>query len=91
MANKPKNPTEDSVKETEVKEPEKLAEQPKKPAAKPTYITEYNIEELAEAAKEAFGTHKVIVLAALKAAGKEAYSLEEAKKIVTAFKTKEVK
>ena len=86
MANKPKNPIEDSVKESE-----KVADQPTKTAAKPTYITEYTIEELAEAAKEAFGTQKVIVLAALIEAGKDTYSLEEAKKIVTAFKTKEVK
>ena len=53
------------------------------------YVTKYTINELADAAK-AFKTDKVIVQAALKAAGKEAYSMEEANRIITAFKNKEV-
>ena len=82
----------DPIKESE-KAPEqtKEVEQPKEKPTSPTYITKYNIEELAEAAKTAFGTHRVIVLAALKDAGKEAYTMEEAEKIVKTFKTKEVK
>lgn len=58
--------------------------------AAPAYVSKYTITELAEAAKAAFNTDKVIVLAALKAAGKESYSMEEASRIVTAFKNKEV-
>jgi hypothetical protein len=60
------------------------------PAA-PAYVTQYTIKELADAAKAAFQTDKVIVLAALRSAGKEAYTMAEATKIVTAFKNKEVK
>lgn len=59
--------------------------------AAPAYVTKYTISELADAAKAAFQTDKVIVLAALRMAGKEAYTMEEATKIVTAFKNKEVK
>lgn len=58
------------------------------PKAAP-YVEKYNIEELAEASP-AFGTQKVIVLAALKSAGKESYSMDEATRIVKAFKSKEV-
>ena len=71
--------------------------QPQEPAKKPAeapvkaYVTKYTIKELSEAAEAAFGTHKVIVQAALKTAGKESYSMEEATRIVTAFKNKEVK
>ena len=54
------------------------------------YVSKYTIEELAEAS-HAFATNKVIVLAALKSAGKESYSMEEATRIVEAFKSKEVK
>lgn len=71
------------------KSPIKAEATPKVKAA-PAYVTKYTIKELAEAAKTAFKTDKVIVLAALKAAGKEAYSMEEATKIVTAFMNKEV-
>lgn len=53
------------------------------------YVERYNIEELAEAST-AFGTNKVIVLAALKSAGQESYSMDEATRIVKAFKSKEV-
>ena len=56
----------------------------------PAYVSKYTIKELAEATKTAFSTDKVIVLAALKAAGKETYSMEEATKIVSTFKNKEV-
>lgn len=61
-----------------------------KQADTPAYVTKYTINELAEAAKTAFHTDKVIVLAALKSAGKEAYTMDEAKRIVTTFKNKEV-
>lgn len=54
------------------------------------YVTKYTIEELAEAST-AFATDKLIVLAALKSAGKDSYSMDEATKIVKAFKSKEVK
>lgn len=54
------------------------------------YVEKYTVNELAEAAKTAFKTDKVIVLAALTAAGKDSYSMEEATRIVTKFKTKEV-
>ena len=76
MANSNK-PQEKPVKEP-VKEPVKA------------YVTKYTIKELSEAAETAFGTQKVIVQAALKSAGKESYSMEEATRIVTAFKNKEV-
>lgn len=62
-----------------------------KQAAQPAYVTKYNIEELADAAKTAFGTEKVVVLAALRLAGKDSYTMSEATKIVNAFKSKEVR
>lgn len=61
------------------------------PSAAPAYVTKYTIKELADAAKAAFQTDKVIVLAALRSAGEEAYTMAEATKIVTSFKNKEVK
>ena len=67
-------------------EPEKKEEQPKKTA----YETKYAINELVEAAS-AFHTDRVIVRAALKAAGKESYSMSDAMRIVTAFRNKEVR
>lgn len=54
------------------------------------YESKYGIEELAAAAKEAFGTSAIVVRAALKLAGKTEYTLEEAEKIVNKFKNKEV-
>lgn len=82
----------DFIKESE-KEPEKAieVEQPKEKSTSSTYITKYNIDELAAAAKTAFGTDKVIVMAALKDAGKDAYTMKEAEEIVKTFKSKEVK
>lgn len=73
-------------KPVQVEETPKTAEK----KATPAYVTKYTINELAEAAKTAFKTDKVIVLAALKAAGRESYSMEEATRIVTSFKNKEV-
>lgn len=61
------------------------------PVTEKAYETKYTIKELVDAAETAFKTNKVIVHAALKAAGKEAYSMDEATRIVTAFKNKEVK
>lgn len=65
---------------------EEIAEKPQAPA----YVSKYTIKELAEAAETAFGTEKVIVLAGLKAAGEDTYTMEEATRIVKAFKNKEV-
>lgn len=55
-----------------------------------TYESKYGIEELAAAAKDAFGTSAIVVRAALKLAGKTEYTLAEAEKIVNKFKNKEV-
>lgn len=55
------------------------------------YESKYGVEELANAAKEAFGTHALIVRAALKQAGKAEYTMKEATQIVEKFKNKEVK
>ena len=63
----------------------------KAPTAAPAYVTKYTIKELADAAKAAFQTDKVIVLAALRSAGEEAYTMADATRIVTAFRNKEVK
>ena len=55
-----------------------------------TYESKYGIEELAAAAKDAFGTNAIVVRAALKLAGKTEYTMPEAEKIVNKFKSKEV-
>lgn len=83
---KKSTPKQVEVAKEAVKEEVKLPEAPKAP----TYVAKYTIKELADAAKTAFGTDKAIVIAALKVAGKETYSMDEASKIVTSFKTKEV-
>ena len=57
----------------------------------PIYESKYSMEELAKAAKEAFGTHALVVRAALKQAGKSEYTMAEATEIVEKFKNKEVK
>ena len=62
-----------------------------KEVEKPQYVTKYTIKELANAAKAAFDTSKVVVLAALKCAGKDTYTMEDATKIIKTFKNKEVK
>ena len=53
----------------------------------------YTVEEFAKAAKTVFGkeTSPDIVMAALLKAGKDAYGVQEAKKLVEAFANKEVK
>ena len=56
-----------------------------------TYESKYGIEELASAAKDAFGTNTIVVRAALKMGGKTEYTMSEAEKIVNKFKSKEVK
>lgn len=67
-----------------------VTEKPKEKPVTSPYITKYRIAELADAAKAAFGTDKVLVLAALRSAGKEAYSMDEARDIISKFKNKEV-
>ena len=54
------------------------------------YESKYGIDELATAAKDAFGTNAIVVRAALKLAGKTEYTMSEAEKIVNKFKSKEV-
>lgn len=60
------------------------------PEKESVYVERYTVNELAEAARIAFGTDKVIVLAALTAEGKETYSMDEATRIVARFRNKEV-
>lgn len=69
----------------------KAADTVKSETAAAPYVTKYTIAELADAAKAAFQTDKVIVLTALRMAGKDAYTMAEATRIVTTFKNKEVK
>lgn len=84
---------------TAPQEPKMSPQEPKKATGtqkvtepkKEPYIAKYTIEELAAEAKGAFGTHKVVVQAALKKAGKDSYSMQEATSIVNKFKSKEVK
>ena len=56
-----------------------------------TYEPTYTIQELVAAAKAEFKTTTVVVSAALTKAGKNAYTLEEAKQIINTMKNKEVK
>lgn len=51
----------------------------------------YTAAELIAAAPEKFGVSRDIATAALRMAGKESATVEEAKTIITAFATKEVK
>ena len=67
-----------------------MASTEKKQVAK-KYEPTYSIPELLEAAKTEFKTTTVVVSAALSKAGKNAYTLEEAKQIINQMKTKEVK
>lgn len=55
------------------------------------YEPTYTIPELVQAAKAEFKTTTVVVSAALTKAGKNAYTLEEAKQIIDKMKNKEVK
>lgn len=50
----------------------------------------YTVSQLAEVSGKLFGTDKIIVKAALKTSGKDAFTEEEAVKIVNAFRKKEV-
>lgn len=58
---------------------------------KPAYISRYTSEELAKAAREAFGCDPVLAKAAFRLDGRTEYSLDEAKKVIKEFNTKEVK
>lgn len=52
---------------------------------------EYTVAEFARASEKVFGVSQDIVTAALRMAGKQAATVEEAKKIVKEFASKEVK
>lgn len=54
------------------------------------YVPTYTIPELLVASATEFNTNKVVVRAALTKAGKNAYTLEEAKQIIEKMKYKEV-
>ena len=58
---------------------------------KKAYEATYTISELANAAKSEFNTTSIVVTAALTKAGKETYTMREAKQLVERFKNKEVK
>ena len=51
----------------------------------------YTIDELIRASRKIFGESPVLVEAALKLSGKKIFTLDEAKQIVAAFATREVK
>lgn len=51
----------------------------------------YTIPELMNAAKAEFNTSSIVVRAALSRAGKESYTMKEAKQIIEKMKKKEVK
>ena len=55
------------------------------------YEPTYTVPELLAGAKTEFNTTTVVVRAALTKAGKDAYTLEEAKQIINKMKNKEVK
>ena len=55
-----------------------------------SYETKYSVSELVEAAAT-FGAKPLIVKTALMDAGKESYTVSEAKNIINSFKNKEVK
>lgn len=58
---------------------------------KKVFEATYTIPELVEAAKSEFNTTSIVVRAALAKAGKESYTMREAKQLVERFKNKEVK
>lgn len=64
---------------------EKVTEPKKEP-----YSPKYSILDLVDNAREAFKTDKIIVLAALKKAGKREYTMQEATSIIEKFKKEEV-
>lgn len=74
------------VNETEKKEV-KVAKAEKIQKA---YEATYTIAELVEASSR-FGTNRVVVRAALSKAGKEAYTMKEAKQLIEKMKNKEVR
>lgn len=70
-------------------EPEKKAVEVKKPQ-KPVFEATYTIAELVDASAE-FKTNRVVVRAALTKAGKDAYTMREARQLIEKMKNKEVK
>lgn len=57
---------------------------------KTSSVSRYTVDELSKAENE-FNTNKVIIRTALSISDKDLFTLEEAKKIVSKFKNKEVK
>lgn len=57
---------------------------------KTSSVSRYTVDELSKAENE-FNTNKVIIRTALSMSDKDLFTLEEAKKIVSKFKNKEVK
>lgn len=75
----------------EVETPKKEEPAPAKVAPAPPVVESiYSVAELAENHK-AFNTYREIVIVAMKLAGKNAATFDEAKKIIDNFKNKEVK
>ena len=71
------------------KEEVKVAETVPKKVTK-TFEATYTIPELVDASSQ-FGTNRVVVRAALSKAGKEAYTMKEAKQLIEEMKNKEVR
>lgn len=67
----------------------KATAQPK-PETKKQSADLYSIDDLAKAEKK-LDAHRIVIRTALKKAGKEMYSVDEAKEIVKKFKETEVK
>lgn len=75
--------TEETQKETRAKTT--------KAAKPPRVVATYAIADFAEKARTQYGVPPEAVTAALRSAGREKYSVEEAKTIVTEFLNREVK
>ena len=68
-----------------------MAAKEAKQAAGTATAPQYTAAELANAAQKVFGVPQDVVTAALRMAGIKSATIEEAKKVVTAFAGKEVK
>ena len=68
-----------------------MATKETKQAAGTKAAPQYTAAELANAAQKVFGVPQDVATAALRMAGVKAATIEEAKKVVTAFAGKEVK
>ena len=68
-----------------------MAAKEAKQAAGTATAPQYTAAELANAAQRVFGVPQDVVTAALRMAGIKSATIEEAKKVVTAFAGKEVK